>query len=122
MPANSGLASVAPTITPSTVSPKAVSGGQANLLSELSRGGAVTSGLKKVDASQMTHKNPDLRVSSVVPDATNKSAPDVKPKPFSISKKPARTELEDGNKWIIVGDGQSPLITGKSRWQQIHHH
>lgn len=36
----------------------------ANLLGELSKG---TSGLRKVDKSEMTHKNPELRATSVVP-------------------------------------------------------
>ena len=41
----------------------------ANLLGELSKG---TSGLRKVDKSEMTHKNPELRATSVVPAATDK--------------------------------------------------
>lgn len=83
----------------------------------------MTSGLRKVDASQMTHKNPELRTTSVVPD---KKAPPIKAKPGSLSqapKKPARTELEDGNKWIIVSDQVgSALIVGKSRGQSRHQH
>lgn len=38
----------------------------AGLFGELNKGGDITSGLKKVDKSQMTHKNPALRASSVV--------------------------------------------------------
>jgi len=75
------------------------------LLAALNKGGAVTSGLRKVDPSQMTHKNPELRTNSVVPD--KKTPPAVKTKPGSLAqtpKKPARTELEDGNKWIIASD------------------
>jgi hypothetical protein len=37
------------------------------LFSALNKGGDITKGLKKVDKSQMTHKNPALRASSVVP-------------------------------------------------------
>lgn len=81
----------------------------------------MTSGLRKVDASQMTHKNPELRTNSVVPD---KKAPPVKAKPGALSqapKKPARTELEDGNKWIIVSVITQPVLTaGKSRGQPRH--
>jgi adenylyl cyclase-associated protein len=41
----------------------------ANILGELSKG---TGGLRKVDKSEMTHKNPELRATSVVPAATEK--------------------------------------------------
>lgn len=38
---------------------------KAGIFAALSKGDGVTSGLKKVDKSQMTHKNPELRGSSV---------------------------------------------------------
>ena len=69
------------------------------LFSELSKG---TAGLKHVDKSQMTHKNPELRTSSVVA-ATAPSAPAV-PKAEASAKdvvKPPVTELQ-GNKWVVV--------------------
>ena len=72
----------------------------------MNQGGAVTSGLRKVDPSQMTHKNPELRTSSAVPAADEmKAAPVVKPKPAfgaAAAKKPAKTELEGGNRWSVV--------------------
>lgn len=40
------------------------------MFAELNRGEEVTKGLRKVDKSEMTHKNPALRASSVVPAAT----------------------------------------------------
>lgn len=49
------------------------SGGIGAVFSELNRGEDVTKGLRKVDKSEMTHKNPALRASSVVP-ATAPSA------------------------------------------------
>ncbi|EMC96422.1 hypothetical protein BAUCODRAFT_474005 [Baudoinia panamericana UAMH 10762] len=83
---------------------------------QLNRGEAVTSGLKKVNKSQMTHKNPALRAASTVPDTTTARSkspgPDIKPKPASMrqnstssSQKPTprlepKKEL-DGNKWLI---------------------
>lgn len=78
---------------------------------ELNQGDAITSSLRKVDKSQMTHKNPNLRASSTVPgdrpssqDSMTRSrspAPSKKPKPESMrSRKPPRKELE-GKKWII---------------------
>ncbi|MCJ1309258.1 hypothetical protein MMC25_002916 [Agyrium rufum] len=81
---------------------------------QLSRGSSVTSGLRKVDPSQMTHKNPALRASTAIPpersDSTSSLSPNgrgkspvpsKRPKPESMrTKKPARKAL-DGSKWII---------------------
>jgi len=88
----------------------APSGGDINsVFNELNRGSAVTAGLKKVDKSQMTHKNPELRASSTVPARRDSSgslrakspAPPTRAKPASLTKKkPAKLELE-GNKWIV---------------------
>ena len=96
----------------------------------------MTSGLKKVDPSQMTHKNPALRESSAVPE--KKTPPVVKAKPGALTpgmsqsaaKKPARTELQDGNKWIVVSiihtlDPRGRLkerVAGVPRRQQIDHY
>ena len=77
------------------------------VFSELNRGEAVTKNLRKVDKSEMTHKNPSLRAGSTVPDKDSSSrgkspAPGKKPKPESMRvKKPPKKELV-GNKWIIV--------------------
>lgn len=77
------------------------------VFSELNKGEAVTSGLRKVDMSEMTHKNPSLRASASVSDkgstGRGKSpAPGKKPKPESMRmKKPPKKEL-DGNKWLIA--------------------
>jgi adenylyl cyclase-associated protein len=81
------------------------------VFSELSKGEAVTAGLRKVDPSQQTHKNPSLRAGSQVPPVRSNSqsslsgksgsVPGKKPKPETLrTKKPPRKEL-DGNKWII---------------------
>ncbi|WEW55896.1 suppressor of rasval19 [Emydomyces testavorans] len=77
---------------------------------QLNQGSAITSNLRKVDKSEMTHKNPSLRTSSLVPDRTSSQssmtrgkspAPSKKPKPESMrAKKPPRKQL-DGNKWFI---------------------
>ncbi|KAK3711352.1 suppressor of rasval19 [Vermiconidia calcicola] len=88
---------------------------------QLNRGESVTSGLKKVDKDQMTHKNPSLRSSGAVsPSSTDISrsrspGPSIKPKPPSMrqnsstsvqsfkpseTKKPHKKEL-DGNKWLV---------------------
>jgi len=83
----------------------AAAGGLDAVFGELNKGEAVTAGLRKVDKSQMTHKNPSLRASSTVSGtgaARGKSpAPARKPEPESMRvKKPPRKELE-GNKWTI---------------------
>jgi adenylyl cyclase-associated protein len=89
------------------------SGGFGAVFSELNQGEAVTKGLRKVDKSEMTHKNPSLRASSTVPErggsVRGKSpAPSKKPKPENMRvKKPPRKELE-GNKWSVVRD--HPMI------------
>jgi adenylyl cyclase-associated protein len=60
----------------------------------------------------MTHKNPELRAGGTVPDsAVKKSPPAVKAKPGSLTqpKKPAKLELEEGNKWMIVSCSAFPV-------------
>ncbi|EPZ31126.1 Cyclase-associated/septum formation inhibitor domain-containing protein [Rozella allomycis CSF55] len=72
-----------------------------NLFAELNKGDLVTKGLRKVDKSEMTHKNPNLRSTSVVK-AENKQNESLSPK-INETTKPARIELE-GNKWFIIGN------------------
>lgn len=74
------------------------------VFAQLNQGTGVTAGLRKVDKSEMTHKNPSLRASSVVTGDTARPkspGPQAKPKPAHMKqKKPPKMEL-DGNKWII---------------------
>ncbi|KAI9745809.1 MAG: hypothetical protein M1818_000490 [Claussenomyces sp. TS43310] len=91
------------------VAPAASTGINA-VFSELNKGEAVTKGLRKVKASEMTHKNPSLRAGATVPTRSESSSsigrakspvPGKKPKPESMrTKKPPKKEL-DGNKWLI---------------------
>ena len=81
---------------------------------QLKQGSAVTSGLRKVDKSEMTHKNPSLRAGAIVPQRSDSQGsisssnsrgkspvPSKKPKPDSMrTKRPPRKEL-DGSKWIV---------------------
>jgi len=117
---------------------KAGSGDMDAVFQQLNRGEDVTKGLKKVDKSQMTHKNPSLRAQQGSDENLSRSrsrGPETKPKPASMrqnsttstptpTKKPSKKEL-DGNKWIIenfdnpsspieveVSLTQSLLITG----------
>jgi adenylyl cyclase-associated protein len=76
-----------------------------NVFSQINQGGEITRGLKHVDKSQMTHKNPALR--------EKRTSPNLPPKPASLQRnpsgdsnpkvnKPAGKKVLDGSKWIIV--------------------
>ncbi|KAF4125321.1 adenylyl cyclase-associated protein [Geosmithia morbida] len=90
----------------SAPTPSTSSSGFGAVFSDLNKGEDVTKGLRKVDKSQMTHKNPSLRAGSTVADSSSavrgkSPAPGKKPKPESMRvKKPAKKELE-GNKWTV---------------------
>ncbi|KAI1143184.1 adenylate cyclase associated N terminal-domain-containing protein [Hypoxylon sp. FL0543] len=85
--------------------------GMGAVFSELNKGESVTKGLRKVDKSEMTHKNPSLRAGSTVGDSSARGkspAPGKKPKPESMRvKKPPKKEL-DGNKWTIENFDKHP--------------
>lgn len=87
--------------------------GMGAVFSELNKGEGVTRGLRKVDKSEMTHKNPALRAGATVSDRDSSTrgkspAPVRKPKPESMRlKKPPKKEL-DGNKWIIENFEKHP--------------
>lgn len=61
----------------------------------------LTAGLRKVDKSEMTHKNPELRGSSIVPAVAEKGIVPAKVFGSPVVKKSPVTRL-DGNKWMIV--------------------
>jgi adenylyl cyclase-associated protein len=94
--------------------PAADNGGLGAVFNDLNKGEAVTKGLRKVTADQMTHKNPSLRAGTTVPTrsdsqssvssiARGKSpAPGKKPKPESMRTKKPPVKRLDGNKWFIV--------------------
>ncbi|OQN98057.1 hypothetical protein B0A48_15889 [Cryoendolithus antarcticus] len=108
-----------PGAAPAAKGAAAAGGDMDAVFQSLNRGSDVTKGLKKVDQSQMTHKNPSLRAAGVVSerrdseDSITRSrsrGPETKPKPAGMrqdststvikSKKQGKKEL-DGNKWII---------------------
>ena len=95
--------------------PSGTPSGLGAVFSDLNKGDAVTKGLRKVDKSEMTHKNPSLRASATVSDRDTTTrgkspAPGKKPKPESMRvKKPPKKEL-DGNKWLIVCAARPCLI------------
>lgn len=84
----------------------APSGSLNSVFAEINQGAAITSRLKKVDKIEMTHKNPSLRTSSVVPEKSSMrgkspAPPPVRKPAHMKTKKPPKMELY-GNKWIIV--------------------
>jgi adenylyl cyclase-associated protein len=117
---------VPPPPPPPGAAPKASGGDMGAVFEQLNRGESVTSGLKKVDKSQMTHKNPELRAASVVPASgedisrSRSPGPQIKPKPQSMRQNtgpgaPPKKEPKkvlDGNKWLIENyDSPSSPIT-----------
>lgn len=104
--------------------PAAPSGGFGAVFSELNKGESVTKGLRKVDKSEMTHKNPSLRAGSTVSDGASSTrgkspAPGKKPKPESMRvKKPPKKELE-GHKWLIVGPSSLYMLGSVSLTREI---
>lgn len=101
------------------------------VFSQLNRGEEVTKGLRKVDKSEMTHKNPSLRAQASG-DSVSRSrsrGPETKPKPASMrqnsttstpSKKEGKKEL-DGNKWLIENfdSPSAPIEVEVSQQQSI---
>ncbi|KAG4414093.1 hypothetical protein IFR04_012794 [Cadophora malorum] len=92
--------------------PPTAGGGLDAVFSDLNKGEAVTKGLRKVNADQMTHKNPSLRAGATVPQRSDSAssvssnrgkspAPGKKPKPESMRTKKPPVKRLDGNKWII---------------------
>lgn len=69
------------------------------LLEALNKGTDITKGLKKVSTDQMTHKNPNLRQSAVVPDKTSSIGTACNAKK-EAPKLPPKLELQ-GKKWVV---------------------
>jgi len=117
---------------------KSTGGDMGAVFDQLNRGESVTAGLRKVDKSEMTHKNPSLRTTSTVTDRkgsqdsitrSRSRGPELKPKPDSIRgkglsqptpKREPKKEL-DGNKWIIENfeDADAPIEVEVSVTQSI---
>jgi adenylyl cyclase-associated protein len=84
--------------------PTAEAAGMGAVFQDLNKGEGITAGLKKVDASMQTHKNPSLR-SQRAPSPPEKKAapppPSKKPASLSVKKKsPPKKELH-ASKWIV---------------------
>jgi len=79
---------------------------RAALLTEINQGENITSRLKKVEKSQMTHKNPTLRASNVVPakESQESNIPLLEVQKKTIQ--PAKIE-RSGNKWFVENQHQN---------------
>ncbi|CAO1617062.1 unnamed protein product [Sympodiomycopsis kandeliae] len=104
-PADFGAPPPPPAPPAAGAAPVAAAGGMDAVFSQLNKGEGITSGLKKVDSSQMTHKNPSLRGAggsqAAAPSSGKPTPPRPGSKPASLRpKKPAQTALE-GNKWNV---------------------
>jgi len=102
-----------PPPAPAAPSAPSKTGDMSAVFAQINQGGeGITANLRKVDKSEMTHKNPSLRAGSTVPDRSSAASissarpkspvPGKKPpKPESMRvKKPPRRELES-NKWYV---------------------
>ncbi|KAK4053029.1 suppressor of rasval19 [Microbotryomycetes sp. JL201] len=89
------------------------------VFSQLNQGEAITKSLRKVDKSEMTHKNPELRAAGVVGDIGGATkAPTKPPKPTSMQKKPPKTALE-GKIWNIENhENNSQIIIDQTEINQ----
>ncbi|GAA5957589.1 hypothetical protein JCM3765_001446 [Sporobolomyces pararoseus] len=99
-------------------------GDMSNVFASLNKGEDITKSLRKVDKSEMTHKNPSLRAGGAVPTSTSegggvKGGPQKPPKPSQMSKKPPKTEL-DGNKWNIENhENNSSIVLDQTEINHI---
>lgn len=95
------------------------------VFAQLNQGDSVTSGLRKVDKSEMTHKNPALRAAGIIKDAAHSVGQQAASligvdSMTSVTSKSPKTEL-DGNKWIIVSDLQFLISNIMTDVKQEHH-
>ncbi|VDB95717.1 unnamed protein product [Peniophora sp. CBMAI 1063] len=116
----------APAAPPPPASGASPAGGIGAVFADLNKGSDVTKGLRKVDKSEMTHKNPALRASSTVPAASpppsSTAAKPKKPvKPSALhAKKPPKFALE-GNKWLVENqEGETLTIEETERSQVVN--
>ncbi|KOS12522.1 adenylyl-cyclase-associated protein cap [Malassezia pachydermatis] len=93
------------------------------VFSQINQGEGITSSLRKVDASEMTHKNPSLRASGTVPDAEKaRPAPAAKPVSLSAKKRGAPRKVLEGNKWTIENfDNDAHVVIDNTELGQTVH-
>lgn len=110
----------APPVVETTTSSN--SSGQVDMggvFNQLNVGDKITSGLKKVDKNQMTHKNPALRASSVVKASEVEKAPASAPKAAVVAKKPPKFALE-GSKWAVENqENKTDIVISDTAIKQV---
>lgn len=91
------------------------------LLNEINRGADVTKGLRKVEKSQMTHKNPELRKHhTAVPfQSKNTAYKPVGMKKAAAPKRPPKFCLEDGKKWVVEYQEGANLTIDDCNMKQV---
>ncbi|KAF7304653.1 C-CAP/cofactor C-like domain-containing protein [Mycena kentingensis (nom. inval.)] len=105
---------------PPAAAPASSAGGAAAVFAQINRGDEVTKGLRKVDKSEMTHKNPALRGNDTVPSTVGTPAkkPAKPTKPSSLStKKPPKYALE-GKNWVIEHQENQTLTLEEGKMSQ----
>lgn len=82
---------------------------RANLFASLNKGGQVTQGLRKVTDDMKTHKNPELRASSIIKAGEGKPASKASPKygAANTANKPPVLALQ-GKKWVVEYQDNKP--------------
>ncbi|CAN3374378.1 hypothetical protein DIURU_000743 [Diutina rugosa] len=101
-------------------------GGMSAVFDDLNRGEDITKGLKKVDKSQMTHKNPELRNKKPLPPkkpakfGTKPPSPPAAAVATGPKQKPAKVELID-TKWLVEGQykADQPIVINAEKQQSI---
>ncbi|KAJ2502421.1 suppressor of rasval19 [Coemansia sp. RSA 1972] len=89
------------------------------LFADLNRGGGVTTGLRKVDTTQMTHKNPSLRAAGTV-SGDSTTAPEPSHAAPAPKAKAPRMELQK-DKWVVENYGAEHLsIEATATWQTVY--
>uniref|UniRef100_A0A0W0F912 Adenylyl cyclase-associated protein n=1 Tax=Moniliophthora roreri TaxID=221103 RepID=A0A0W0F912_MONRR len=107
-----------PASLPAPAGASAPAGGTTAVFAELNRGEEVTKHLRKVDKSEMTHKNPALRSSSTRAAAPKKPVRPVKPQAL-MGKKPVKFALE-GKAWNIEHyEDDKSLIVDDTQLNQV---
>lgn len=100
-PAPPGGVPPPPPPPPSTEVAQAPSAGMDAVFSQINQGEGITRSLRKVDPTEMTHKNPNLRTGGLVEKAAGGTKPVPASKPASLSTKRPPVKTLEGNKWTV---------------------
>lgn len=100
---------------------KAMEDARAALFASINKGEDITKGLRKVNPEEMTHKNPALRASNIVPETAMKNLSlneNNKTVPTAASKGNEKLCLE-GKKWLVENfKGKHDLMVNDTYMQQ----